>query len=152
LVKQLDERNSAELIDHFGWQLWRLSRQWKAEFDAAITAAGHGWMTQAQGAVVGQLRQAGVPQAELARVLGITKQAVQQLVDVLVADGLVRRVVDPADKRGRIVELTPSGAKALEEGNRIKRQIEERYSARLGTDRFAALTAMLEELTEPTDK
>ena len=148
MVKQLDEKTTSDLIDHVGWRLWRLSRQWKDEFEAAMVAAGHGWMTQAQGAVVGHLRAAGVPQAELAQKLGVSKQAVQQFVDVLEADGIVRRAVDPADKRGRIVQLTPKGARALDDGNRIKREIEARYRAVIGGARFDALTAALDELFE----
>jgi DNA-binding MarR family transcriptional regulator len=148
LVKQLDEQTTSDLIDHVGWRLWRLSRQWKDEFEAAMTAAGHGWMTQAQGAVVGHLRAAGVPQAELAQKLGVSKQAVQQFVDALEADGFVLRAVDPADKRGRIVQLTAKGAQALDDGNRIKQEIEARYRAAVGPARFADFMAVLDELFE----
>lgn len=150
MVKQLDEKTTSDLIDHVGWRLWRLSRQWKDEFEAAMTTAGHGWMTQAQGAVVGQLRAAGVPQAELAQKLGVSKQAVQQFVDGLEADGFVRRVVDPADKRGRIVQLTPAGAQALDDGNRIKQEIEARYREVVGVARFDTFMTVLDELSKDT--
>ncbi len=113
-----------------------------------MIAAGHGWMTQAQGAVVGHLRIGGVPQAELAQKMGVSKQAVQQFVDTLETDGFVVRAVDPADKRGRIVQLTPRGAAALNDGNRIKLLIEARYRANVGEARFADFIAVLDELFE----
>ncbi|MBU1306890.1 MAG: MarR family winged helix-turn-helix transcriptional regulator [Alphaproteobacteria bacterium] len=146
MVKKLDENDLPPLIDHIGWRLTRLSRQWKAELDAALVAQGHDWMTQAQGGVVGQLRNAGVPQSELAALLGISKQAVQQHVDGLVAIGVVERVADPADARARIVRLTRKGAAALSDSNAIKLAIEARYRTLLGSDAFSALEGALDQL------
>lgn len=145
MVKQLDD-NLPPLIDHIGWRLTQLSRLWKAEFDAAMVARGHDWMTQAQGSVVGHLRNAGVPQGRLAGLLGISKQAVQQHVDDLVALGVVERVPDPDDARARLVRLTEKGAAALADSNAIKLDIEARYRARLGSDAFAALERALDQL------
>lgn len=147
MVKGLDE-NNPPLVDHIGWRLTRLSRQWKVEFDALLNKRGHGWMTQASGAVIGYLRNAGVPQSELAGAMGISKQAVQQHVDTLVALGVVERVNDPADARARIVRLTGTGRQALADGNVIKLEIEARYRRVLGTDRFAAFEQALDALFE----
>ena len=102
LVKKLDDNSLPPLIDHIGWRLWRLARQWKIEFDAAMAERGHGWMAEARGAVVGHLRPGGLSQSELPAALGISKQAVQQLVDELVAEQIVERVPDPRDGRGKI--------------------------------------------------
>lgn len=148
MVKQLDDNPLPPLIDHVGWRLWRLARQWKVEFDAAMAARGHGWMAEARGAVVGQLRPGGMSQSALPAALGISKQAVQQLVDELVADGIAERVPDPADGRGRIVRLLPKGIKAIADGNEVKREIEARYAAKIGTERLSALNAALDELAE----
>ncbi|MGV8856422.1 MAG: MarR family winged helix-turn-helix transcriptional regulator [Devosia sp.] len=146
MVKKLDEIDLPPLIDHIGWRLTLVSRRWKVEFDAALIAQGHDWMTQAQGAVVGQLRNAGVPQGDLAGLLGISKQAVQQHVDGLVAIGVVERVPDPADARARIVQLTAKGAAALADSNMIKLAIESRYRSVLGADAFTALERALDRL------
>ena len=56
--------------------------------------------------------------------MGVSKQAVQQLVDQLEAQHVVRRVADPADKRARRVELTALGLADFAERNRVKRAIE----------------------------
>jgi DNA-binding MarR family transcriptional regulator len=148
LVKKLDEMEPPSLIDHIGWRLWRLSRHWKAEFEGEMTASGYGWMTQVQGEVVSHLRHKGVPQSELASVLGISKQAVQQHVDSLVELAVVERVPDPRDGRGRIVRLTKKGVEALAEGNRIKASIEQRYRSSLGSARFDEMTRSLDDLFE----
>lgn len=149
MVKDIDEIAAPPLIDHMGWRLWRLSRQWKSEFEAAMRAAGHGWMTEARGAVIGHLRAGGVPQAELVTALGISKQAVQQMIDELVAEGVVERVPNPADARGRLVRFTPRGVEALVLSNAVKQQLEQAYRDRLGAERFALVMQALEELAAP---
>jgi len=146
LVKYLDENALPPLIDHVGWRLWRVARQWKAAFETAMHAAGHGWMTETRGSVIGHLRGGGVSQAELVLALGISKQAVQQMIDELAAEGVVERVPNPADARGKIVRFTPRGAEALEVSNAVKRHIEEGYREKLGAKRFVALKMALEEL------
>lgn len=146
MVKKLDENSLPPLLDHVGWRLWRVARQWKAEFEAAMRDAGHGWMTEARGAVIGHLRGGGIPQAELVAALGISKQAVQQMVDELAAEGVVERAANPADARGKIVRFTPKGAEALAISNAVKQRIEESYRDRLGAERFAALRGALQEL------
>ena len=141
----LDEKTPT-LIDHVGWRLWRLARQWKAEFDAEMLRRGYPWVAEARGAVIGHLRPGGRPQSDLAGLLGVSKQAVLQLVDELVGEGAVERGVDPKDARGRIVRLTARGVAFIEEGNAVKREIERRYAKRIGKGRLEALNAALDEL------
>lgn len=148
MVKKLDELPLPKLIDHIGWRLTRLSRKWKGEFDAAMAGRGHAWMTQAPGDVIGHLRQAGVPQGQLAALMGISKQAVQQHVDTLVELGVVERVTDAADARSRIVQLTQKGARALADGNAVKLEIEARYRSALGAAEFAGFERALDQLFE----
>ena len=90
MVKPLDEI-MPPLLDHAGWRLWRVSRQWKACFDAGMRARGYPWFGEARSNVIGYLERSGLPQSELVKRMGLSKQAVQQLVDELVADGIVER-------------------------------------------------------------
>ncbi|WP_082594906.1 MarR family winged helix-turn-helix transcriptional regulator [Sphingomonas sp. Root710] len=48
-------------------------------------------------------------QRELGSLLQIEKPTLTEVVNALVRKGLVRRLVDPADQRQRILELTASG-------------------------------------------
>jgi DNA-binding MarR family transcriptional regulator len=45
--------------------------------------------------------------AELAAALSVTSGAVSQTVDVLEEAGLITNTVNPADRRGRLITLTP---------------------------------------------
>ena len=146
MVKKLDDNSFPPLIDHVGWRLARLFRQWKTRFDAEMVARGHGFMAEARGAVIGHLRPAGASQTAIAQALGISKQAVQQFVDELEREGVVARIGNPADARGKLVVLTPRGAEAIRAGNAVKREIEARYRLRLGESGFAALMEGLDRL------
>jgi DNA-binding MarR family transcriptional regulator len=55
----------------------------------------------------------GTRQTEIARRAGITKQAVGQLVDEMVAAGMLRRDPDPADGRAHLVRFTDEGLEQL---------------------------------------
>src|ERR1700754_1568264 len=92
-------------------------------------------------------RPGGLSQSALTTAMGISKQAVQQLVDELVEEGIVERAPDPADGRGRIVRFTRKGVRALEESNAVKLQIEAEWRSALGGSRYDALVAALDELS-----
>jgi DNA-binding MarR family transcriptional regulator len=132
--------------DHIGWLLWRASQDWNAEFVERMQTAGHSWFTAARSTLMGHIALKGTKQGLLVDRIGISKQAVQQLIDGLEADGILERVADPDDKRGRIVRLTDAGRAAMKDANRIKLEIEAGYRARIGDDEFARLSELLGKL------
>ncbi|TGT79101.1 helix-turn-helix domain-containing protein, partial [Mesorhizobium sp. M8A.F.Ca.ET.161.01.1.1] len=88
MVKELDEKPEA-LPDHVGWRLWQASRAWHAEFAAAMRAAGHGWFSEARAGLLGHIPRNGTRQSALIERAAISKQAVQQLLDGLEAEGVL---------------------------------------------------------------
>lgn len=52
--------------------------------------------------------------ADIARLTGYSRQAVQRLADALAADGLIRQVADDRDRRKQRLEFTESGAVTFE--------------------------------------
>jgi len=151
MVKQLDENTTKPLPDHVGWRLWQASRAWQTEFAEAMRAAGHGWFSESRAGLLGHIPRRGTKQAALIERAGISKQAVQQLLDGLEAEGVIERAPDPEDKRGKLVLYTPRGRAALDDGDRIKLDIESRYRKYLGEGAFDALMAALRALAEPGD-
>lgn len=134
--------------DHIGWTLWQATQAWRREFVAAMAAAGHGWFAQARGNLLVHIGPGGARQGDLAEKAGLTKQAVQQFVDELVADGIVRRSPDETDARARRITLTPAGEAAMRDADRIKLEIESRWRDRIGAEAFAALDASLRRVIE----
>ena len=147
MVKSLDEQ-PPPLLDHVGWRLWRVSSQWKARFEAGMRARGYAWFGEARSNVIGFLDREGLRQKELVKRMGFSKQAVQQLVDELVRDGIVERRPDPADLRGNIIAFTRAGRAMLQDANAVKLSIEAAYRAKLGTKEFRQLMMMLRHLDE----
>jgi DNA-binding MarR family transcriptional regulator len=137
------------LIDHIGVDLWRAASAFRDRLHADMVARGHAWYGDARGAVAAHLDPHGMSQSELVRRMGLTKQAVKQLLDGLVADGIVVREPDPEDGRGRRVVYTERGLKALREAVKVKRAIERDYRARLGARDFDALVTALRKLAPP---
>jgi DNA-binding MarR family transcriptional regulator len=76
--------------------------------------AGKVGQTQARWQVLSVLSTSGwtVPQA--ARRLGVTRQSVQRVVDLLVTDGLVELRPNPDHARSRIAQLTTLGFETLD--------------------------------------
>ena len=149
MVKQLDDNDL--MVDHVGVDLWRAALAWRERLEAEMVARGHAWYGDARGAVAAHLDPAGLPQATLTRRMGMTKQAVQQLLDGLERDGIVRREADPADGRGKRVVYTPTGLAALRDAIVVKRAIERDYRARLGLPGFDALVGALRALAPRAD-
>jgi len=81
----------------------------------------------------------GTRLTELARRLGVTKQAAGQLVDELEAMGMLERTPDPADARAKLVCFSPRGKKALLDGLGTLQEMEGELEALLGRADLAAL-------------
>jgi DNA-binding MarR family transcriptional regulator len=143
MVKTPDEES---LPDHIGWRLWQADRAWLKAFAEAMRASGHDWFTESRAGLVGLIPRSGIRQSALIERTGTTKQAVQQLLDGLEAEGIVERVADPLDRRGNLVRYTEKGLQALRDGDRIKRDIEEQYRERIGAERFDQLMDALRAL------
>lgn len=81
----------------------------------------------------------GIRLTDLAARVGVTKQAVGQLVDDLVRLGMVERVGDPADKRAKRVRFSRRGHAALLHGLGILREVEETLATDVGRRRMREL-------------
>jgi DNA-binding MarR family transcriptional regulator len=88
--------------------------------------------------------------ASLAADLGVTRQAVAQVVATLERDGYVQRIADPGDARAKLVCLTPRGRAALRVMRSSTRALEDTWRRQLGADRLAAFRDTLLTLLSST--
>jgi DNA-binding MarR family transcriptional regulator len=84
--------------------------------------------------------------SELAEWAQVTKQSMAELVEYLEKYEFVERVPDPADRRAKIVRLTPRGHEAVAAAQSILEEIYADWSRLLGPKRFANLQRMLYEI------
>lgn len=91
----------------------------------------------------------GTRSTELARRLGISKQAVGKAVKDLEEEGLLRRATDSADGRAFLVLFTDRGVDYLLEVHKAIAQIEQEYDALVGPDQMAGVRAALCAIAYP---
>jgi DNA-binding MarR family transcriptional regulator len=91
------------------------------------------------------LVQAGEPisLSELAHRLTCVRSNITQLVDRLESDGLVRRVDDPADRRGIRAEVTPLGLRRQAAGERAVAKVQDELAGAIEGLDHAALSSAL---------
>jgi DNA-binding MarR family transcriptional regulator len=81
-------------------------------------------------------------QAALAERIGADKTRIIATLDALQGAGLITRDPDPADRRARVLSITPAGARARDGAQREIQRNEERLLARLpAAERRAFLRA-----------
>ena len=90
--------------------------------------AGHPWFSETRAGLMGHIPRGGIRQSALIERVATTKQAVQQILDGLEAEGIVERIADPADGRGKYVRYT--GARAAGAARRRPHQARDREALR----------------------
>lgn len=82
--------------------------------------------------------------SDIARNLGVSRQAIHNTINQMVKLGVVELTPDPDDRRHMIVSLTETGARMREDAQLAMDAIADQLAARLGHERFDALLATLE--------
>jgi DNA-binding MarR family transcriptional regulator len=72
-------------------------------------------LTSARWQVLGAIGDEPLSVARIARNMGLARQNVQRLADVLQMDGIVHYAANPEHKRAKLVGLTPKGRRILEQ-------------------------------------
>lgn len=116
-----------------------------ARLEEALKAVG---LSAAKYKVLSQIAKSKepVPLRLLAEEQQCVASNVTTLVDRLEADGLVRRVDDPADRRSKRAELTDLGKEKAEEGARVVAEVESAFAESLGPTERLALAKVLSSL------
>ena len=121
------------------------------ELHAELGRRGHPAMRPAHGFAMQAIGLGGATATEAGRRLGISKQAAGKTIDRLADLGYVERSGDAADRRRKVVRLTPRGIEALALSATIFTQIRDRWAAELGADALAHLEASLRTMA-PAEK
>ena len=110
--------------------------------ESALSEVG---LSMAKYGVVSELASAGEPLAlsELAARQSCVRSNMTQLIDRLEADGLVRRVDDPGDRRSVRAAITPLGKERAAAGARAMKRIEEDFAASIPPRDRDVLSRML---------
>jgi DNA-binding MarR family transcriptional regulator len=129
--------------------MFRVVWQWiRDELYAGVAAAGFDDLSAAHVGLWRYPGLEGVRPSQLADLVGITKQSVNDLLGHLEARGYLLRVPDSADGRARVIRLTAKGWRLQETIYAAAGAAQRRIEEILGTRRFAQLRGSLELLAE----
>ena len=124
-----------------------LNRRLRRRLNAVIEEGG---LTYQEWDVLGALRQAGPPfrrsAGSLAKRTELSSGAMTSRLDRLEKSGLVRRLPDPDDRRGVIIELTKAGEKKWVEAARAQAAYENLIGTALNKTEKKQLNSLLRRL------
>lgn len=125
----------------------RVFKACEADFFEALGGAGYSDIRMRHTALFEALDEEGTRGSVLAERLGMTQQAMAQLLDDTEAAGYITRIPDTTDRRARVVMLTEQGRAAVELCYTLLSRIEREYAQLLnGGDEYASLKRGLTRL------
>jgi DNA-binding MarR family transcriptional regulator len=116
---------------------------------AKLAAAGWPDITRRHSTLFGHLDAAGTRPAELARRIGVSRQAIHETIAELQEFGLVELIDDPDHGRAKIVVLTDRGRENVRAAYRAFGELEDELGQRIGRGRVANLRMTLERQWGP---
>lgn len=133
--------------NNLGHVLLRSARLFDAQGLAQFREqSGLAWLTSAHLRMMPHIDLEGTRVSEVARRMGITKQAVGQLAQPVIDAGLLAKLADPDDGRARRLSYTDAGQAAILSGLRALARVEALCRRELGSERVTQLVADLRDL------
>ncbi|MFF4420457.1 MarR family winged helix-turn-helix transcriptional regulator [Streptomyces sp. NPDC001549] len=143
-----DARTQQDLLSRTALGVFRLNGQFLAISEELAKPAG---MTAAWWQVLGAVLREPLPVAGIARNMGITRQSVQRIADLLVAKGLAEYAPNPAHRRAKLLRPTEEGLDAVDRIGPGHAALAARLTAELGGAAFAETVRALERLATALD-
>ncbi len=136
MLSKITHGRSDRLI--FGQLVTRVARYWRRAIDQALAENGLSQATALPLLVLSRLGD-DLRQSEIADELGLERPALVRIVDLLVSEGFVSRREDPADRRAKLLRLTPSGSAQVEKIEAAIDVLRAHFFADLTDDEFSAM-------------
>ncbi len=108
-----------------------------------LQQAGYAPRTRTQTMILINISNGITRAAELARVLGVSRQAIQQQINELERDELVTQIPDPDDRRANRIVFSEKGSSLINAALQTLRESEQTLSQRIGWDNVANMRRAL---------
>lgn len=120
-MNKTQSRGGAERMTELILEVFRLNARLLEAGDALVADFG---LTSARWQALGAVADSSspLPVASIARNMGLSRQAVQRIVNEMNADGLVRFEINPHHERARLVVMTDAGEAAYAAAMRKQRR------------------------------
>ncbi|PSK88769.1 DNA-binding MarR family transcriptional regulator [Murinocardiopsis flavida] len=142
------EREAGALLSAAALASFRLNGRLLELAERLARPAG---LTAAWWQVLGAVLREPASVAGIARAMGITRQSVQRIADLLVDKGLAEYRPNPAHSRAKLLAVTPEGLAAVRRIDPAHAESAARLAAEVGTERLRADVESLERLSAAVD-
>ena len=105
-----------------------------------------GWpdVSRAQSMVMTNIVSGIVRPSDIARNLGVSRQAIHSTINQMIGMGIVQIEVDPRDRRHMVLSMTELGLRMREDAQRAMDELSAQVAEAVGRERFETLLAALE--------
>jgi DNA-binding MarR family transcriptional regulator len=134
-----------ELLSGMALTVFSLNGQF---LDVAEGLARPAGLTAAHWQVLGAVLETPLPVAGIARAMGITRQGVQRIADILAEKGMVEYVPNPAHRRAKLVAPTEQGLEAVRRIGPAHAAFADRLCGALGEERAVEVHRLLRALSD----
>lgn len=141
-------RTEQDLLSTMALSVFRLNGQ---VLDVAESLARPAGLTAAWWQVLGAVLDEPKSVAGIARLMGITRQSVQRIADLLVDRGLTEYLPNPAHRTAKLLAPTPRGVEAVHLINPGHASLAARLVAQLGHDELDRICDALSSLSAALD-
>ncbi len=135
--------NSLLMLDLMRTYLW-----FDEQLRSRLADRGWGAVSRSQSLVLTHIANGVSRASRIAENLGVTRQAMSQLLSDMESRGLIELQPDPYDRRAQLVQFAPGGAAIREDAQQTLRDLERDMEAALGADRMRDLREALERFPE----
>ena len=142
-------RPAPELLSGTALAVFRLNGQFLAVAEELARPAG---LTAAWWQVLGAVLREPLSVADVARTMGITRQSVQRIADILVDRGLAEYLPNPAHRRAKLLRPTDAGYDAVRRIDPQHERFAHRLAGAFGEDELQATLDSLHRLTRVLDQ
>ncbi|MER6285374.1 MarR family winged helix-turn-helix transcriptional regulator [Streptomyces sviceus] len=142
-------RERQELLSRSALGVFRLNGQFLA---VAEELARPAQLTAAWWQVLGAVLPEPLPVAGIAREMGITRQSVQRIADLLVERGLAAYRPNPAHRRAKLLAPTEEGRAAVRRIDPGHAALADRLAEAFGEAELAEAAGVLERLSKVLDQ
>lgn len=137
-----------ELMSGVAKMVFRLNGQLLALAEHVSQPVG---LTAAWWQVLGVVLADPLPVAEIARSVGVTRQSVQRVADLLVDRGLAEYLPNPAHRRAKLLRPTSKGRAAVRRIGRAHAAFASRLADEIGTEHLQRTLDDLTRLSKALD-
>ncbi|MCX4527131.1 MULTISPECIES: MarR family winged helix-turn-helix transcriptional regulator [unclassified Streptomyces] len=148
MPEPLTLREKQDLLSRTALAVFHLNGQFLSVSEELAKPAG---LTAARWQVLGAVLTQPLPVAGIARAMGITRQSVQRIADLLAAQGLAEYAPNPAHRRAKLLRPTEAGRAAIARINPGHATLATRLAAHLGEPAFTETAATLARLSAALD-